>query len=719
MKKMIFAVMALFSVICVFAQSPTLDPIELSTNSGELRIEFKKNAVIPVVPGTSETFVLQKYAKVFVGEQILDDIEIDEDWENGFSLKGTFPRNWDGKTPVSMTVSLNTNYRIALRRARWNYNGSDIRFIEVRNAAVVRFQKELITVAEPKNGTKKHSVNLTLSNSLEEDLTINVQPYYSDSFYVTPGTDPYAKGVDSAYVTFKAGSKIAKYEFELADNKIVNPNSGFGLELFIEDADSIRAVYDANFDNDEMYIIVKDLSASSVEVNFGTINSEIVKYGERVAVPLTLKGITQDFFDRDASVLVEINIGGTAEYEVDYQMNGISNDGKAYYKEMYALTDTMYIIYKPNTVSTARKDKTIQLQIKTVMVNYFNKGKVGTEKKAEFTIENVLPRIVGVVPYAEGSGEVVFPAPANVQFIDVENVGNTITVYPDSFTTEYFAYGTGYTAEGTYTGKITVINAMIESAAQVKLYYGYQVAAGTEVSFNINGGNESFETAPKIFASAFDPIKDPLENGKAKKITTKAVTRIVPDVAIKEYTVTFPKTPMLYNKKVLSSGHKNGKYFADIAKDTAAVLQVSGAGMEIILNWKQSKPGFEQFAEYENENVATVIAVPPTISGFSIDDVDVDSAILVKNSDSVITISGQFFGFKPKVMVEYKSGTVVKTAMLKTVKGSAIMNPKTSESEVTVEMPKDNDFTKFGSEKLYLMIDSGSGIAVREISIKK
>lgn len=79
----------------------------------------------------------------------------------------------------------------------------------------------------------------------------------------------------------------------------------------------------------------------------------------------------------------------------------------------------------------------------------------------------MLPRIVGVVPYAEGSGEAVIPAPANVKFIDVENVGNTITVYPDSFTTEYFAYGTGYTTEGTYTGKTTVKNAMIESAAQV------------------------------------------------------------------------------------------------------------------------------------------------------------------------------------------------------------------------------------------------------------
>jgi hypothetical protein len=317
------------------------------------------------------------------------------------------------------------------------------------------------------------------------------------------------------------------------------------------------------------------------------------------------------------------------------------------------------------------------------------------------TLENT-PAIINVLANdvdPDGNGLSVTEVTIPLHGTAVINPDNTILYTPD---TDYLGLDTftytisdGIGGTDTATVTVTVFDEKVTRGAT------FEVAAD-EV------GLDQFTVRPKIYATYFDPIKDPSQQKKPKKATVKVLTKITKKLGAQPtVSCEWTKKIRLYNTKAFRAAEAGGMSASEWISD----INQRSLVLSLRLTSKEADP--------RDQYVRPLALAVPVIAAIVPGEPDA-------KGNQTLDVTGQWFGTKkPKVWREYvvqgKNGDAIKHQAMKVVKPTlenspyldsrnkpAHMDPATGDSQVIVIIPAKEPK---GDLNGIIVLENGIGLA--------
>jgi uncharacterized repeat protein (TIGR02543 family) len=220
-----------------------------------------------------------------------------------------------------------------------------------------------------------------------------------------------------------------------------------------------------------------------------------------------------------------------------------------------------------------------------------------------------------------------------------------------------------------------------------------------------------FSKAPKVWATYYDPIKDPLR-AKVKKAAAKVVTKILKGTTVASVNVEWKKKVRLYDAKGFKGEQKIG----------TGVVDWLGAHPVWDLNMVLQAAGKENKVAYA-DGVRTVALACPRLDQVldASDKSDVSDASDLLPGGQIL-LKGRWFGVKPpKAWLEYRdANNAIKLLKLKAVKpypfdvkgkaGVSVMDVEDGASEMLLQLPE-----VLPAGIAAIVIENGVGMACRKL----
>jgi hypothetical protein len=261
----------------------------------------------------------------------------------------------------------------------------------------------------------------------------------------------------------------------------------------------------------------------------------------------------------------------------------------------------------------------------------------------------------------------------------------------------------------TITNVTSDLTMLANFTADEKLAYSLRFPVSADEA-NAPGG--VFSKRPKVWATYYDPIKDPLRR-KEKKTSAKVLTKILKGTTVASVDVEWKKKIRLYDLKAFKGEQKIG---------TSVVLWLANNPIRD-LNVSLRASGKENKVPYA-DGIRTVALACPRLDAVRDAGDTVDVTDLVGREGQQLLLKGRWFGNKPpKVWLEYPPvGKIKPKALkLKVLKpyafdvngkiGVSVMDLEDGASSMLVQLP---DILPAGIAAL--VIENGVGMACAEVT---
>lgn len=697
-----------------------------------------KKSKIDVEVGKPITKTFQNYVKLnFHGDPNQSYVLSYAGYNDADTVLGTvtIPKNWNGKSALPLSMSCYSHDLAQKTRdvpltlissvpdlGITQHNTLTARIInEPSLAPQIFFNQTEGYIAEPPNGLKL-TFYLTVRLSRLIDAKVKVRLSHNDY----PGV------ACDTLITFDPLQRIREVQYTVTGNSgFINKNIQFRLE-------KITGTGNPNYDilpgGGVIDVEVHDNTEVTAQFS-STPNNQTIRIGEVTEAVVKTGGFA---LPQDTDVNVTLAFSGKAKYPDDISVNVpniVVPEKPVKNKLTFRIkgTDAATIKLQPTPdYQNAGKTKDFKVTLESVVASSKtqSKGELTSTKSFKINIaEGIAKTAVAAAFYTDTQCVVRVPeGPLDSPVFAYGETGSVSGLTPESFLYTYenlradSLYANGFIDQFEYI----ILAEGHQEKGLTRVYAGQPVTKGSDITVALREG--SYLKAPSIYVQYYDPVKDPFEAKKMKKISTKIVVKPAKNGSDTALMFSLSKTPLLVDKSLLKTTQKAGIYFADSQTE----IQKPFAGMALSTKWKQGVEGDQNYVEPISDfPFGAVIAVQPEMS--------VDSAIWrVGNtvpSDSVIAAEaeilarGYYFSPLPKASLEYKDlNNKIKRMNLKVIKTPknadpadyTYMDPVTGISQARIILPKQNSIDKImeSGNPVYLIIDSGAGYAAHPIYAK-